>query len=101
MLSITTSLLLDCLCVSLLVPLPGARDDLIELGELWLPAQLGLDLLRTRHQHRRIARPPWTFLNRDGPSRHATHRLDHLKYGEPLPVANVVDQPASILAERA
>ena len=101
MLSIkTVSFYISC-CIPLLVPLPRAGDDLVQLGKPRLPSELGLDLLRTRHEHRRIARPSLTFLNNDRPSRHAAHRLDHLEHGESLAIADVIDQPALRLAQRA
>src|ERR1700744_5808765 len=100
MLSITRASI-SFLCVPCLVPLPGAGDDLVQVFKLLLPSQLGLDLLRARFQHRRIAWASRAFLYRNGPSRHAAHGLDHLKNSKPLSVANVVDQTAAVFAQRS
>src|SRR5580658_3106215 len=67
------------LCVSFLMPVPRASHDLVQLREPGCPPQLRLDLCRTRDEDRWVARPPFTFLNRNRPARHATHRLDNFE----------------------
>src|ERR1700733_11466847 len=83
--------------VSQLMPFPSARNNIVQLIELALPAELALYLFRTRDQHSRVAWTPLRFFHRNRGPGYAAHRLDHLANGEAVPIADVVDQPVAII----
>src|SRR4051812_22429849 len=72
------------------VPLPGAGDDVADLGVGCLPAQLGLCAVRAGHQAGGIALAAGHDLDRNLLARRLAAGLDDLQDRIPLPCAEIV-----------
>src|SRR5437016_3311216 len=73
-----------------LMPVPGAADDVLELGEFRIPSQLAIRLFGKSYQLWRIALPPGSFKSRNPPGRDLLARFDHLAHGVTVAIAEVV-----------
>jgi hypothetical protein len=81
-------------------PAPSVGDEDVQIGELGLPAQNALGQSRVCHQPGRITPAPGLVHQRQGPTRHPFHRVNHLLHRKPPPVAQVELLAASAAHQR-
>src|SRR5271155_5447322 len=72
------------------MPTPGAFDDLVHVRELRSPPKLIPDFAAGRNENGRISFSPGHDLRMDLSARDRAYRFDHLLYGEPFAVTEIV-----------
>src|SRR3990172_2227433 len=73
------------------MPIPRARNDLLQVRMRGLPTKVAHDLLRRSHQPRGITGSARGFDCQDLVPGYSTRRLDHLAHGEAVPASDIVD----------